>query len=1016
MDHLSDLLAAANSGDATGRARIKQLTQRVRDLPAGVDLGSLERAAGLQFDALLQQYDTDERFPLDETYKFDLLADTIEALRAVGQERVQAKAAADTRIGKIIDRVRPPQADAEPAYADDPGMAAAATGADPGRDAPAGTGDQPGPATGAPGAGASGTASAAADPAVSANPEGSEPAATPTTTPPAAGATDRPADPAAPATSATPPAADPAAGTPPTTPPGSPAPAAPAVTSGDTPAAVAPGAGASGVVDPAAPTPPMPPSAPELQLGMPDPTIDAPPASTPPPEAAPRLHPYATNPQDVTVTQTPAPTAGGDPGTPVTAAAVPPGAPGTGLARRPNTVAAIHRANGYRKAGDQQRQQTLAAAAAAGEPLRRYSIVASAEVPEYPYGQQLSVEQLGDAAAIRFAALPVGQPANGQIKANVARIQRQFAAAVQLTGNSSDIAVIDEVADERRLPGNSLLAATMQQLPATLTAATQAPSIIQDIWCTPSETDYTLCPPLATREGMIDLPTTGLPARGGIRYPVWTQFPEQAADASRDGWRGQVVVYPETDPLPGNGLDDPRYFRGPGPNNVPPPGAGYPKRCIEGPCVDWVEQRASLAYMCVTSDIIRDRTFPEGIARFLADALLHHEHFLNETYIGYISAHSDPVPAFDVQAGPGAIGSVSLAVTDRIGLLVAWFRERYKMALDATLEIVMPEWFREYLKRDLEKKNNRPYGAVSNAEIAALFAQYASRVQWVRDWQPLPDGTPLNGRVMPPDGWPNNVEIIAYPAGSWVLSQGNIIQLGVMYDYQLLLENRYSALFTEDAWMLTNRCNRTFRVTLTNLCANGALGPFRDACPPVSALALTPAGPTTLAPGATEQATATATLPSGGTEDVTVRATWGTSAPQVATVYQGLITAVAVGTATISVSYGGHRITKQVTVATTPPATAQDDEQSTKDSGGTTSRTSTGRRGDDQREPDGASGAAAGGATAAGGPADRAGATTGSSTGTGDDQAAATTGDGGTGGTGGDDSPQAGRKTGTTKK
>lgn len=442
-------------------------------------------------------------------------------------------------------------------------------------------------------------------------------------------------------------------------------------------------------------------------------------------------------------------------------------------------------------------------------PLRSFSITASAEVPDMPYGKKLSMTELADAALSRYATFPSGQPTQGPMQANVARINRHYADSITLKGGESDVATIDELANEKRLPGGSLVAAATK----ALTAATTV--IDNDIWCSPSETDYTLCPSLATTSGLLDLPSTGMPRRGGIRYPVWQQYPDQPEE-----WRGQVINYDD-------GLDDPNYFHS-------PDGAGYPKKCISGPCVEWREVRQSLAYLCVTSDILRDRTFPELTTRFIDDVLVHHSHYLNETYISHIVGASDPIPSFSVQNGAGQIGSTSDTVADRLSLLVTWFRNTYKMAEGATLEIVAPSWFRDFLKRDLERKQNRPFGAVSDGEIAALFAQYASRVQWVYDWQEVPDGTPVGPdgakRLMPPDSWPGNVKLLAYPAGSWLLAESNILTLGVQYDYQLLQENRYSAMFTEDAWLLLNRCNRSFVVELTDLCANGAVGPQRDAC------------------------------------------------------------------------------------------------------------------------------------------------------------------------------------------
>lgn len=462
-----------------------------------------------------------------------------------------------------------------------------------------------------------------------------------------------------------------------------------------------------------------------------------------------------------------------------------------------------------------------AAPAPPQQPLRRLAITASAEVPNIPYGKTLTLRELAQAALSRWATLPVGQPQT--VKANVGLIHRNHHPSIQLTGNNSDYDLIDRVADEKRLPGGSLVAAATK----ALTAAAVAPSIVNDVWCTPSETDYTLCPALATTTGMLDLPTTGMPMRGGVRYPVWTQYPDQAADSANNGWHGTVIQYPANPNTSGGGtgLDNPDYWH-PSADG----GLGNTKACITGPCVEWREARQNLAYLCITSDVLRDRTFPEGVERFVSDVLVHHQHYLNSIYLAYIQAASDPIPAFSVQNGAGQIGSTSLTVLDRLALLVTWFRGRYQMADDATLEIVCPDWLEEFLKRDIEKKNNRPFGAVTDAEIASLFAEYATRVQWVRDWQPLGDGTAVNGRIMPPAGWPTSVQIMAYPAGSWVLSEANVLTFGVQYDYQLLQQNKYSQSFTEDSWLLLNRCNRTFTVQLTDLCANGAVGPFRDAC------------------------------------------------------------------------------------------------------------------------------------------------------------------------------------------
>jgi len=65
----------------------------------------------------------------------------------------------------------------------------------------------------------------------------------------------------------------------------------------------------------------------------------------------------------------------------------------------------------------------------------------------------------------------------------------------------------------------------------------------------------------------------------------------------------------------------------------------------------------------------------------------------------------------------------------------------------------------------------------------------------------------------------------------------------------------------------------------------------------------------------TQQLTVTANFASGDSQDVTADASYESSAPGVATVSAaGLITAVAAGSATVTVTYGGQSGTCDVTV------------------------------------------------------------------------------------------------------
>lgn len=451
------------------------------------------------------------------------------------------------------------------------------------------------------------------------------------------------------------------------------------------------------------------------------------------------------------------------------------------------------------------------AAGSLGEGFkRRYSVIAAADVPRTTSGSALSMRELAEATNRRFQSMPLGQKGVAPRRGGVALIKRTFDRNVQTYGDRRDVATIDRVADERNLPGGSLIAAAQSHRQA-LTAAGCCTTMSNDVWCAPSETDYSLCPPLATLEGMLDLPTVPI-NHGGIRYPVWDQAP---AD-----WHGQVVPNTCEEPL------DPDHFTQP--ENA--------KVCIEGPCPTWDEKRLNVAYLCVEGDILRERGFPELTQRFIEDALVQHAHFMNHTYLSELYAESDALPAFDVSAS--GIGSVSDSVMDRLGLLIAWMRERYKMAMNATLEGVLPAWFKTYIKADIARKNNRPFSSVTDAEVDDLFAAYATRIQWVYDTEgivedaSLGNGTPTEGGLPMPGEWPGAVEMVFFPSGSWVLGQQDVITLDAMYDSTKLSQNKYTSLFLEEGWLLLNRCNRSFRVRLEGLCRNGGVGaPVTITCP-----------------------------------------------------------------------------------------------------------------------------------------------------------------------------------------
>ena len=105
-------------------------------------------------------------------------------------------------------------------------------------------------------------------------------------------------------------------------------------------------------------------------------------------------------------------------------------------------------------------------------------------------------------------------------------------------------------------------------------------------------------------------------------------------------------------------------------------------------------------------------------------------------------------------------------------------------------------------------------------------------------------------------------------------------------------------------------------LVLAGLLAAIGCGQFFPSSHSITALAIAPTN-TTLAPGVTQQYTATATYGNNTTADVTTSVTWSTSPTATATVNStGLVTAVALGTATVKATSGNVIASTGLTVTT----------------------------------------------------------------------------------------------------
>jgi hypothetical protein len=464
----------------------------------------------------------------------------------------------------------------------------------------------------------------------------------------------------------------------------------------------------------------------------------------------------------------------------------------------------------------------------------RYSMVASSDIPGFFSGQELpSMDSLVSAAAAKFNSLSRHNASGG--RAGIATFNRSVDPRTRIDNEMVDWRKLDDVANERLLPGGSLIASMYGGTPATaLTASTpasplgaQAPDItgFGYAWCSPMEIINQLCPLEGTLEGMVDLPTITT-TKGGVMWPHTPDYTDLFADTP--------FCFTQEDMG----------------------GSTFEKPCIKIPCADgWDQCVLDACSFCIIDNILLSRVDDSQIQRAIAQGLLLYRRGLNAKRIkkmldltkavsgGFTVVSADQLR----QHGPGMFESI----LSFLELQVEHLRTRKRLSRNTTFEGIAPMWLRAVLRADLSKKNAiQDRWSVTDADVDRWLAQRGIRLQYVWEFQDagVDPMSPIGGDAIPLD-WPGSVQILLYQAGSFTAIQGPSVQLDAVYDREGLQRNERVRMFIEDMWCLTSRCGikQLYEIPL---CPNGVSGgqeviecttPVVNPPAPVTALAA-PAG------------------------------------------------------------------------------------------------------------------------------------------------------------------------------
>lgn len=389
------------------------------------------------------------------------------------------------------------------------------------------------------------------------------------------------------------------------------------------------------------------------------------------------------------------------------------------------------------------------------------SIIAAANLADFSSGETLDMDEVGSALMSKLESF--GAPSgDGKREAlqyfPVARLKMDFPEEFRLTGNEADdLGIFAAAANEKRLEGKSLVAAGG--------------------WCSPSETLYDLCT-TETTEGILSIPEVDA-SRGGIKF---TKGPTFASIYSSVGF-----LQTEAQAI-----------------------AGDAKTCFEIPCPSFTDVRLDAIGLCIKVPILTNAAYPELTRRWMEGSLVAHAHKVNASVIGRIVTSAGAANAVQ------DFGGTAQNVLASLELLADRLRQKYKLGLLESLEVVLPFWVKGAIRSDLSLRTGQQPEAITDQQLMAHFAARYLNVQFVYDWQELTDYATT-------EGYPATFQALIYPAGSFVKATKDVINLNAVYDAASLAVNTYTGLFFEQGLAVANTCAEAMLVTLS-ACGAGRTG------------------------------------------------------------------------------------------------------------------------------------------------------------------------------------------------
>jgi hypothetical protein len=408
-----------------------------------------------------------------------------------------------------------------------------------------------------------------------------------------------------------------------------------------------------------------------------------------------------------------------------------------------------------------------------GKPSKVYpqmTLKASGEFGGFTAGQQFTnLFDAGKAITARLNSLPKGYQKDTQLRMGALSLDMPVTEFHQDNRDyRNDTELFYAASREARLEGKSLTAAGG--------------------WGAPSERALDFCE-LESIDGLFQVPEVTI-TRGGVQYTKGPTFAD-VFNSSTGFWDMTEAVAE----------------------------AGVVQKTSLRPAVPgFIEKRLDAVGVMMEAGLLLRAGWPELVERYARLLLSAHKVKLAQKAITQIIGYTG-APVSLTNGFGNAMDIVHLLSMVAIGE-----RQRNNMSDNQTLEVVLPSWVKEIIRVDLAQRAGVDTPNVSDAEITGYFTTRNMRPQFIRGWQNLAiDGT-ANVAIT----YPDTVDVLMYPAGTYVRGVADVIQLDTIYDSVNLKKNDYVHLFVEQGTLMTNPCGDGRHLRIPSL-ANGRRAAVSDA-------------------------------------------------------------------------------------------------------------------------------------------------------------------------------------------